>query len=391
MHLVEQYALSCGVKIDQPHIEQSYYPTIHDKFITLHASSGMGSKNYDYYKDVIEMIIPYLQEQDIQIIQIGDKKDEKINGCIDYCGATNLKQSSYLINKALLHFGNDSFSAHVASGFDTKLVCLYSILYKECCGPYWGNKENQTLIESDRMGLKPSFSNKEAVKMVNRIKPEQVASAVLDLLEIPHTINNIETIHIGKEYHLPTISVIPNHVMPKSFAAGQAINILGDECFEPQNIAHWANNRIANIFIDQPIKIQYLKLIQKFIHQINYYVSMDTDISYINSIKNIGIKINLLCKDENILNDLKIKFFDDGVKLVKKKTKKDLDNIDLLCDNSRYKNSRKIISNGKIYSSKAAYSQGLEGDHDKIIDCDEFWEELDTIKIYNDTNTNSDR
>jgi hypothetical protein len=118
---------------------------------------------------------------------------------------------------------------------------------------------------------------------------------------------------------------------------------------------------------------------------------MDTDISYINSVKNIGIKINLLCKDENILNDLKIKFFDDGVKLVKKKTKKDLDNIDLLCDNSRYKNSRKIISNGKIYSSKAAYSQGLEGDHDKIIDCDEFWEELDTIKIYNDTNTNSDR
>ena len=118
---------------------------------------------------------------------------------------------------------------------------------------------------------------------------------------------------------------------------------------------------------------------------------MDTDISYINSVKNLGIKINLLSQNEDMLNDLRIKFFDDGVKLIKKKTKKDLDNLDLICDNSLYKNSNKIVSNGKIYSSKAAYSQGLEEDHDKIIDCDEFWEELDTIKIYNDTNTNSSR
>ena len=54
MHLIEQYALSCGVKIDKPHIETSFFPVPSEKYITVHASSGMESKNYDYYDDVMK-------------------------------------------------------------------------------------------------------------------------------------------------------------------------------------------------------------------------------------------------------------------------------------------------------------------------------------------------
>ena len=60
MHLVEQYALSCGVKIDKPQVETSFFPLPFDKYIILHASSGMPSKNYDYFEDVIETIYPHL-------------------------------------------------------------------------------------------------------------------------------------------------------------------------------------------------------------------------------------------------------------------------------------------------------------------------------------------
>ena len=46
----------------------------------------------------------------------------------------------------------------------------------------------------------------------------------------------------------------------------------------------------------------------------------------------------------------------------------------------------KIISGGQTYSSKAAWKNELEGEHDQVIDCPEFWEEIDTLKIYNDKN-----
>ena len=52
MHLVENYALTAGVKIDKPHIEPLFYPIDSEKYITLHAGSGMESKNYDYYSNI---------------------------------------------------------------------------------------------------------------------------------------------------------------------------------------------------------------------------------------------------------------------------------------------------------------------------------------------------
>lgn len=395
MHLIEQYALACGVKIDRPHIERCFYPIACEKYITLHASSGMQSKNYDYYNDVVEMIKPYLDKENIKIIQIGGKEDRAINGCEYLHGKTNIKQSAYIIEKSLLHFGNDSFSTHVASGFDKKIVCLYSILYKECCGPYWGNKNDQILIESHRNGLKPSFSNQEALKTINLIKPEEIALAILKLLDLKNDVSNLETFHIGNQYHISALSVVPNHIMPKNFLEGQPVNIWGHECFDEENIARWAYDRKCNIFLDQPMGIKYLNAVRHNINKINYFVSENSDERYFKLLEKGGVKFNLLCKDENIINDLRLKFFDWQINLLKDKTKKDLDTSDKICDNTRYKNSMNIISQAQIYSSKAAWKNDIEGDHDQVIDCPEFWEELDTLKIYNDNNhgknKNSDR
>ena len=383
MHLVEQYALSCGVKIDKPHIETSFFPVPFDKYITIHASSGMESKNYDYYNDVIEMIMPYLAKENIKIVQIGAKDDINLNMCEHFNGTTNLKQTAYIIKNSLLHFGNDSFSAHVASGFNKKIVCLYSILYKECCGPYWGNKDDHILLESHRNGLKPSFSNKESPKTVNLIYPEEIAKSVLSLLGIKNKLNKIETFHIGKDYQSPTLTVIPNHVMPQNFLKGQPANIWGHEFFDEQNIVQWAYNRKCNIFLDKPMSVKYLNLIRKNINQINFFVSKDTDPEYFTALERGGVKFKLICEKKENLNDLKIQFFDWDINYITKTTKKDLDNIDKLCDNTRYQSKLKIISNSKIYNSKAAWIHNIENSN-TVIDCPEFWEQLNSYKLYNE-------
>lgn len=383
MHLVEQYALACGVKIDKPEIQESYFPLECDKYITLHASSGMESKNYDFYNDVIELILPYLDLNGIKIIQIGGKEDNQIDNCIHHLGSTTIRQTAYIIKNSLLHFGNDSFSTHMASGYDKKIVSLYSILYKECCGPYWGNKENQILIESDRGGMKPSFSPKERLKTINLINPEEIACAVLDLLKIDHVIDKVETIHIGAEYHLNGLCVIPDHVMPRNFAPGQPANIWGHEHFDEQNIIHWISTRKCNLFIKNKIDIQKLINYRDNINLINYYVSLDDKPEYIEQLESVGIKVNLLSEEEKI-SDVRLKFFDWHIKEVKHKTKKDVDNIDLLCDNSFYKCSMKVLSNGKLYNSRAAWKHDRPRNDHRVIDCPEFWQDLNVMNIYND-------
>jgi hypothetical protein len=384
MHLIEQYALSCGVKIGKPFIETSFYPVPADKYITLHASSGMDAKNYDYFNDVVELILPYLSQEGISIIQIGEAKDAKIHGCMHYTGTTNLKQVCYLIQNSLLHLGNDSFGVHVASGFNKKIVGLYSVLYKECCGPYWGEKDKQILLEPCLSKRKPSFSNKENPKRVNEIMPEEVAKSALTLLEIPNSLSSINTLHIGPEYHLPSVAVIPNHIMPAEFLKGQPINILGDECFDEQNIIQWAYNRKVCIFMKEPMKIQYLRMIKENIIQVSYEASMDTEPEYLKALTKLGITTKIFSKDESAISDIRLKLFDWNIELLKTKDKKSLDNVDKICDNTRYKNSRILFSNGQKYQSKAAWRRGnTHTDDPKIVDCPEFWEEISTLKLYN--------
>ena len=91
-------------------------------------------------------------------------------------------------------------------------------------------------------------------------------------------------------------------------------------------------------------------------------------------------------KDENKIDDLRLKFFDWDVFLLKKKTKNDIDNHEKICNNTRYKSSQLISSNNQLYASKAAWRNDIHGKHDQIIDCDDFWVESNNLKIYNDNN-----
>ena len=386
MHLVEQYALSCGVKIDAPHIETSYFPISSKKYITLHASNRIQSKTYDYYNDVMDLVHPYLKEHDIDVIQIGSKDEQKVGRCIHHQGQTTIKQAAYIIQNSLLHFGTDSFSTHVASGFNKKIISLYSTLYKECCGPYWGDENDHVLLEPDRSKSKASFSDTEYPKTINTILPETIACAILDQLGIEHTINGIETLHIGAAYHAGSLAIVPNHIMPNSFAPGQPANILGDEHFDEENIARWANTRKVNIFLKQPMQINYLQAVKKNIHQINYFLQPDDDETFFKAVNKLGINLKLICKDPNTINDLRLKFFDWDVSFIENKTKKDIDNHEKICNNSRYKSAQIISSNNQLYASKTAWRHDIPGAHNEIIDCDEFWEDAINLKIYNDNN-----
>ena len=98
MHLLERYASSCGVKIGKPYIYDSYFPVSSGKFITFQPFSKP-AKNYDYWQEVVDIILPYLKQNNIDIIQIGAKEDRPINGTISVSGQTTISQAAFLIKK----------------------------------------------------------------------------------------------------------------------------------------------------------------------------------------------------------------------------------------------------------------------------------------------------
>ncbi len=91
MHLIESYATNCGLKIDKPSVIEKFFPLSFDKYIILDAGTEQ-SKDYDYWHDVFDIILPKLQEKDIQILQLGNAGSKQIQRAQIGVGMTNRNQ-----------------------------------------------------------------------------------------------------------------------------------------------------------------------------------------------------------------------------------------------------------------------------------------------------------
>ena len=386
MHLIEQYSLGCGVKIDKPSVEVSFFPLPFDKYIVIHPSSGMEPKTYDYFNDVINLIYPLLSKNNISIVQIGDKKDTPLPKCHHLNGVTTLSQSFYLIKNCELLIGNDSFSTHVASGFDKKLVSLYSTNFKECCGTYWGSPENQFLIQADLNGNKPSFSDKESPKVVNNIMPEEIGVPSLDLLNIKHKLKSYKTLNIGEFYSSPSLEVIPDFFTPLNVPPKTGINLRLDYHFDLNFTASWLSKHPTHIITNQNLPIELLGKFKNNISKISIDLESGGNFSHsdIKKINSIGVPIEIFSSDLSMLNSHQVQFIEWGVRKLSFPEKKDLDFSNEVCNNSFYYSSKTILSKNKEYSSKAGWLNSQEKSKiEKVIDSPEFWKESDYFRIYN--------
>jgi hypothetical protein len=389
MHLIENYALAAGCKIGTPHIEPLFYPIEHDKYITIHGGSGMDSKNYSYFENVIKLIKPKLKEQGIKILQIGEKKDESIKGAESLLGETSLRQSFFVLKNSMLHLGNDSFSTHVSAFYETPVVALYGPVITNTCSPYWGDKNTQSLISPDYSSRKPSFATKEVTKRVDEIFPDHVASECLRLLNIDNNLSENKPIHIGSNFHTQIIDIVPDSEPPKTIQIkeGSMINIRADYTDNPYMTEYWVRKHKCAIYLNKEIELKLIEENKNNIKIIYLFISDETPEDYINKIISTGVKLKLLYIGEDI-SSIRLKFFHQNIYKDQELSKKDLDNPDNLCHNyTYYESSLNIIRGDKIYPSKAAMDLELEKQCNttflqKIIDNRSFYQEIDYFKIY---------
>jgi hypothetical protein len=414
MHLIEKYSLNCGIspsKLEKPYIYTSYYPLACDKYVIIHPSSGMPSKNYSYFQEVIDFIYEPLKKLGYDIVQIGESQDQQLLKCINLQGKTDLHQSCFLLKGASLFIGNDSFSTHVASSYGIPLISLYSTIQPEVAGPYWKNK-NQFTLMAPLYGKKPKYSTEDPEKVIDRIKPEQILEKIsiaipeLDLSKY----KNLKSVFIGSNYPRASVECVPDSPSPVTFHPKLAMNIRFDflkSKTSDYNIDCACANlatRKCGIVVSDEIDLDKFKIpnIKQNIISFVFHIEkknlnkIDKNINFILKAKKEGFPVKVATVDKNFtkdeVEDLKFKFLNiQHINFLKETSWEEnlaKEDFSKITDLTIFKSSRIIFSQNKAFLSKIAYLEDkpvalLEQPIKEIKNLKELGKELESCYIYN--------
>lgn len=383
MHLLNWYSQSTALKVDKPFIQEDFIPLSFDKYITFQPFSKP-AKNYDYWQQVIDIIKPELDKLNIHIVQLGANGEASLKGCHDFIGSTSLNQAAYLIKRGLLHLGTDSFGIHFASAFNKKIVSLYSIAYKEQCGPFFSNLEDVRIIESFS-GEKPPYIPAEQPKGINKIKPEEIAKAVFELLNID--CKTYETISIGQDFHNKFLEVIPDSIFEPGNLKVPVIILRGDIEFNEKVIKEQIVTFPTILFTEKSFDVKEFEKLGKNLQRVVYFLNVDShNNEFVKQLHESKLAYELVTYEtgEN-LKKLKLYYLDYNPIFVKKRyTREDFiseDKTDL-----KFTSNKFIISNGKIYNSEISRKldkslDGFKQSWQDVIDTEDFWKEANNYHI----------
>lgn len=386
MQLIENYALQLGQKIDKIYTLEKYYPIIFDKFIVFSPFSKP-SKNYDNWSEVLSLIYPILEKNNIKILQVGSNNETPLPYCYNTQGTTNWGQLQFLISKSQLVLSTDSASAHLAGHYNKNLVVLISNNFSQCVSPYFGDKCKQIILEPDRTTKNPSFMLDEGVnKQVNEIKPEIIASSVCKLLDLEFNYA-YKSVFIGANYQNRQIEMVPDYVINISNLGIQQMIVRMDYLFNEDNLFGQLNHCKCSIVTDRPINLQLLKRCRPNIVEIIYNLKSDPELNldFCKSISELKIPLRLMSfLEEKEINKYKFDLIDIGI--IQKRNNKIPENLDL--KNLYSKSNRFILSRQKVYSSRYHYIndlpiERLESTLQPIIDMnlEILWEDLEYLYL----------
>lgn len=376
MKFIEQFALTCGLKIDKPYIWEEYFPLPFENDYVIFHPISKPAKTYDYWNDALYLINRNLPKE-IKMLRIGDKNEPNFEYCINIQGQTNINNAAYLITRSRAYLGTDTFSMHVAAGYDKPLLSLFSSSPAANSGPSFGNPTHQVLIEASRTG-KPSYAFNEDPKSINNIKPEEIAQKFIELLNLDYK-DEYKTIHFGTEYKKSRqmmFSPISDIICPQ----GIVPEIRMDYHFNEEILAKTLSQRPCFVVSNKPIKLDLIRALKKNIQAFVYLVEKDNSPEFVQELRKLGVKTFLasfLPPEE--IQPFKINYYEIGPIRTAERTDK-IKAEELKKIPNLYYRSQKVISAGaKKYSSHAAMVAGIEktnNDFEPVIDNQLFWDNL---------------
>lgn len=369
MKLLELYSLATGLKIGRQSLAESFYPLPVEKYITLQASSGMAAKNYSYYGEVVNFLLPKLKQLGVSVVQLGGPEDQPVQGCIHLQGKTTLHQSNHILRNSQLHIGNDSWMAHRVGALKIPLVVCYGSTTVANHAPFEYDATQTILIESHRFGRKASYQAQEAPKTINLIKPEDIANAALRLLGLPQTTQ--ESIFIGAAYQQPIIELVPDSVVAPNVQIPGNLIIRMDYAHNEKILAQNLSLRPCNVIASHEIDLAILGQLRQNIAAMRLEIDKISP-GWIKEFKKLGIKTMYSCSEREPAKVAAMRlgyfdacFFDQFVpptgedfrRDAEKYLNKPLDSA-LKLDTLSFKSNKFLLSDNKVFLSKAHWKAG---------------------------------
>lgn len=406
MKLLERYATECGLKIGPQDLLEHFFPLPFERYITLHAASGMAGKNYPYYHMVIELIKPYLDKAGISIVQIGGKDEAALAGCHHTQGKTNMHQAGYLVHNAMCHLGNDSIWGHRAGYLGIPLVQPWGTTDPKNHAAYTYDPKKTIFLESHRFGRRATFAAQENPSTIALIPPETVAESVLKLIGVEHP-PFARTQYIGNIHQHTIVDVIPGHPVTIPFGPEVAYTMRMDIAHDEQALlSTLQTGRKVTIVTKKHINLNILASFKPNILSYSHEIDETCPLDYPQKVRAIIQQSGFFSrsKDENELAGLRFRYFDccfieqvaysnrddylrDSGTYLNKTLDKDT-NLAIM----EFKTNKFILSNGKVYLSYAheAADQSVPADFTvraaQVIDNELFWRDYQHYLVYANTN-----
>lgn len=414
--LAKTYGLQMGVALDPagPTMGEAFYPLDHpvEKAIIVHAFGGkivdtpqgkqaaFMSKIYDHYNEVVAMIKAPLEALGYKLYQIGTKDEPPLKGVELLLGRTSMLQCAYLVKRCALLIGNDSMWVHQRGAYGGNVVAVYGPTDVKNHGPEWNDPAKTVLIESHRSGKKPSYQSVENPKTINLITPESIANAALSLLGHPSIAR--ESLSMGVMYNHPVIQLIPDVVMDPRVQTPVPPVIRMDLHFNEEYLAQNLQVRKCQIITNREIDINLLARLKPNIVAIRLEID-NLSPEWIKKVKKLGVQCGIMAveKDDAKVLKMRLDYYDalltgfdryvpptveDWRKEVERYTQKPLP-PDTKLDTLTFKTNNFILSEGKVYLSKAHWeakqpAASTDANTGTVIDTPSFWEEFSSTYIY---------
>jgi len=344
MNLLKSFEATSLVKATSGYLYEKFYPLAFQKYIIINTDNEDQNSNYLFWNRVVQLITPYLEKQEINIVEFAESKKFNFDHLI-IDKTVSLAEKTYLIKKAKFFCGSSKFYSLIASEYNVdQCVLRYDYEIDNLLA------EKNQIIESreKRKGfLNPVGNN------INNIRPEEIAEVIIKRVCGEIEFKCDKTLSIGKVFSIPSIDLIPdcNFKISNSKTPNETI-IRMDYFFSEENLVAQLNHYPCSIVTNKPINKDILNSVKKRIKKLYFKVEQNSDASFLDDLDSLNINYDIITNlKEKELEKEKIKYLD--YKKINKLNLVDLSFINDIDKSKVYFRTNKIlIKSGNTYGSR---------------------------------------
>ena len=339
MNLPEIYSSSYDLSVDRPFIFEKFYPLQHQNYLTLHLGRTEGHPNYLYWQEVINLIAPHFLKKynkNLSFILTNTKSHFKYSGCNQLEGLISPNELAYIIKNSKIHISEGGLDLDFASFYDKKIIYMSN---NDEVHPHW-NESHLKLNKND--------------ENINKIKPEEIATKILDLAEIKFKPFLYKTVYIGENYINKSMQVIPEETFDFQNVFQSPVVIRMDKFFDEKSLAFYLARNQCIIVTNKKINNQIISRFKKNIVLIVFIIEEDDEPGFISDVRRENISANLISYlSEEKIKKKKANYMDYGIiskiEIPKKSDFCSAHNVEI--DSLSYVSNGPVLHNRKTYKS----------------------------------------